>query len=30
MKYIVDTNVILGNPEILEHYDVDIPQIVLE
>ena len=30
MKYIVDTNVILGSPEILEHYDVLIPSIVLK
>lgn len=29
MKYIVDTNVILGSPEILEHYDIEIPTIVL-
>lgn len=29
MKYIVDTNVILGSPEILEQYDVIIPSIVL-
>ena len=28
-KYVVDTNVILGNPDILESYDVVIPSIVL-
>lgn len=29
MKYIVDTNVILGSPEILEHFDIEVPTIVL-
>lgn len=29
MKYIVDTNVVLNNPEVLELYDVVIPSTVL-
>lgn len=30
MKYIVDTNVVLGTPEILEQYETIVPNIVLK